>query len=79
MFKDGEAWEIDHIKPKSLNGKNSYNNLQLLHIYCHDQKTRNDGSLNRGIHDKNQVEEERNEVKVSRSVLKTSKSREGLA
>jgi RNA-directed DNA polymerase len=78
IFKDDDVWEIDHIEPKSLNGKNSYSNLQLLHIYCHDQKTRKDGSLNRGIHDKNQVREERNEGKLSRSVLQTSKSREGL-
>jgi RNA-directed DNA polymerase len=78
-FMEGDRWEIDHIKPKSLGGGNSYSNLQLLHVHCHDQKTRNDGSLNRGIHDKNQVKEERYEVKVSRTVLKTSKSREGLA
>jgi RNA-directed DNA polymerase len=79
MFKDGDAWEIDHIQPKSLNGKNSYNNLQLLHIYCHDQKTKCDGSLNRGIHDKDQVREERNEGKLSRSVLKTSQRGDSLA
>lgn len=78
-FKEDDVWEIDHIEPKSLNGKNSYSNLQLLHVYCHDQKTRKDGSLNRGTHDKCQVREERYEVKVSRTVLKTSKSREGLA
>jgi RNA-directed DNA polymerase len=74
-----DEWEIDHIKPKSLNGKNSHDNLQLLHIYCHDQKTRKDGSLNRGIHDKNQVREERGEAKVSRHVLKTSQRGDPLA
>jgi RNA-directed DNA polymerase len=52
MFKEEDVWEIDHIIPKSLGGSESYNNLQLLHAHCHDQKTRKDGSLNRGTHDK---------------------------
>lgn len=34
--------EIDHIKPKALGGKDVYNNLQLIHKYCHIQKTRID-------------------------------------
>lgn len=79
MFKEGDAIETDHLVPKSLGGRNSYNNLQLLHAHCHDQKTSQDGSLNRGIHDKNQVKEERYEAKVSRTVLKTSGSRERIA
>jgi RNA-directed DNA polymerase len=78
-FKEDDEWEIDHIIPKSLGGKNSDDNLQLLHVHCHDQKTRNDGSLKKGIHDKNQVREERCEVKVSRTVLKTSQRGDSLA
>ncbi|WP_287279083.1 MULTISPECIES: HNH endonuclease [unclassified Okeania] len=38
--------EIDHIIPKSKGGKETYQNLQLIHAHCHDQKTRTDGSLN---------------------------------
>ncbi|WP_330203424.1 group II intron reverse transcriptase/maturase [Cyanobacterium sp. Dongsha4] len=70
-FKDGDMLEIDHIIPKSKGGKDIYKNLQLLHKHCHDDKTSIDGSLN-CTHDKGFIREERNEVKVSRSVLKTS-------
>lgn len=45
FFKDGDLLESDHINPKSKGGKNSYDNLQLLHRHCHDTKTANDGSL----------------------------------
>lgn len=45
LFQDEDLMEIDHILPKSLGGKNEYNNLQLLHRHCHDHKTANDGSL----------------------------------
>nr|WP_242063491.1 HNH endonuclease signature motif containing protein [Nostoc sp. FACHB-892] len=31
--------EIDHKIPRSKGGKHSYDNLQLLHGYCHDAKT----------------------------------------
>jgi len=44
LFKDGDKWEVDHILPKSLGGKDWYNNLQLLHDYCHHQKSKTDGS-----------------------------------
>ncbi len=71
MFKDGDLLETDHILPLSLGGKNYSNNKQLLHRHCHDIKTANDGSLTR-THEKGFMVEERNEVKVSRSVLKTS-------
>ncbi len=46
-FMPTDIVEIDHIIPKSLGGKDEYNNLQLLHRHCHDTKTSNDGSLNR--------------------------------
>ncbi|MFZ4444732.1 MAG: HNH endonuclease, partial [Planktothrix agardhii] len=32
-------------KPTSLGGKDTYDNLQLLHKHCHDIKTAHDGSL----------------------------------
>ncbi|MCC5601749.1 HNH endonuclease [Nostoc favosum] len=34
--------EEDHIIPRALGGKDEYNNLQLLHRHCHDEKTFND-------------------------------------
>ncbi|WP_333319564.1 group II intron reverse transcriptase/maturase [Microcoleus sp. D3_18a_C4] len=37
--------EVDHIKPISLGGKDTYDNLQLLHKHCHDTKTATDGSI----------------------------------
>jgi RNA-directed DNA polymerase len=44
-FKEGDSIEVDHIIPKSLGGRESYDNWQLLHRHCHDTKTVNDGSL----------------------------------
>ena len=44
FFRDDERMEIDHIIPKSKGGKNGYDNLQLLHRHCHDQKTVLDNS-----------------------------------
>ncbi|VXD23843.1 group II intron reverse transcriptase/maturase [Planktothrix paucivesiculata] len=44
-FTSTDSVEVDHIKPKSLGGKDTYDNLQLLHKHCHDTKTANDGSL----------------------------------
>jgi RNA-directed DNA polymerase len=40
FFALGEHLEIDHIIPKSRGGKDSYENLQLLHRICHVGKTR---------------------------------------
>jgi len=68
-FRDGDLLETDHIKPKSKGGDNSTKNKQLLHRHCHDLKTAQDMT---GTHDKSHVVEERSEVKISRSVLKTS-------
>ncbi|AFZ10708.1 RNA-directed DNA polymerase (Reverse transcriptase) (plasmid) [Oscillatoria nigro-viridis PCC 7112] len=48
-FTDTDIVEVDHIKPKSLGGKNTHDNLQLLHRYCHDTKTASDGSLNKNF------------------------------
>jgi RNA-directed DNA polymerase len=44
-FTEESVLEVDHIIPKSKGGKNSYDNLQLLHRHCHDEKTTKDGSL----------------------------------
>lgn len=67
-FKDGDLMEIDHVTPKALKGNNKIDNKQLLHRHCHDIKTRDDMDCIR----KNRETEERNEMKISRSVLKTS-------
>lgn len=70
-FREEDVMEIDHIIPKSKGGKDTYKNLQLLHRHCHDVKTALDGS--HGSHDKSQVIEEPDEVKVSSPVLETSR------
>ncbi len=41
-FRIGDKWEIDHIIPRSKGGKDHYDNLQLLHLDCHDHKTKLD-------------------------------------
>ena len=51
FFRDGDVIELDHIIPKSKGGKNESKNWQLLHRHCHDEKTRNDGSLDRKMSD----------------------------
>ncbi|WP_293299157.1 MULTISPECIES: group II intron maturase-specific domain-containing protein [unclassified Microcoleus] len=44
-FTNTDIVEVDHIKPTSLGGKDTYDNRQLLHRHCHDIKTATDGSL----------------------------------
>lgn len=68
MFRDGDRLNIDHIVPLSQGGRDSYDNLQLLHKHCHDIKSAQD----RGMYDKHQSIEERYEGKLSRTVLQTS-------
>lgn len=34
---NGEELHVHHIEPKQKGGKDSYRNLQLLHLYCHQQ------------------------------------------
>jgi RNA-directed DNA polymerase len=46
-FSSTDIVEVDHIKSTSLGGKDTYDNLQLLHKHCHDTKTANDGSSNK--------------------------------
>lgn len=77
-FREEDVLEIDHIIPKSKDGKDEYKNLQILHKHCHDTKTAEDGSVV-GTQDKRQIIEEPDEMKISRPVLKTSGSREGIA
>jgi len=79
-FTSGDYMEVDHVLPKSLGGKDWYTNLQLLHDYCHDAKTTIDGSNgSRTRIDLDDEIEEPDEVKVSRPVLKTSRSGDGVA
>ncbi|MEH2328408.1 DUF4915 domain-containing protein [Nostoc sp.] len=44
-FREEDVLEIDHITPKSMEGKDEYKNLQILHRHCHDEKTTEDGSV----------------------------------
>jgi RNA-directed DNA polymerase len=44
-FTNESVLEVDHIIPKSQGGKNEFNNIQLIHRHCHDEKTTKDGSL----------------------------------
>lgn len=37
---NGEELHLHHVKPKSEGGKDTYNNLRLLHLYCHQQAHR---------------------------------------
>jgi RNA-directed DNA polymerase len=34
---NGEELQIHHKKPRKEGGKDTYSNLQLLHLYCHQQ------------------------------------------
>ncbi len=34
---NGEALQLHHKQPKAQGGDDSYGNLQLLHLYCHQQ------------------------------------------
>jgi len=80
FFKDGDIWEVDHIVPKSDGGRDDYKNLQLLHRHCHDTKTANDElAVGDGVRDKRQVIEEPCVVKVTSTVLKTSRPGDGAA
>ena len=41
---DTSNWEVDHILPRSKGGKDTYENLQLLHKSCHIKKTREEST-----------------------------------
>ncbi|GGA15182.1 group II intron reverse transcriptase/maturase [Okeania sp. KiyG1] len=38
-FRPTDLMEVDHIKPRSEGGDNTYKNKQLLHRHCHETKT----------------------------------------
>ncbi|BAZ21453.1 RNA-directed DNA polymerase [Kalymmatonema gypsitolerans NIES-4073] len=78
-FREEDVLEIDHKTPLSKGGKDEYKNLQILHRHCHDIKTANDDLAGGMQLDKHQITEEPDEVKVSRPVLKTSRSGDGAA
>ena len=78
-FTTTDLMEVDHITPKSKGGKSSRENLQLLHRHCHDSKTAEDLKVEGCTNDNGYPVEERSEVKVSRSVLKTSRSGDASA
>lgn len=44
-FKTDDAMDVDHVVPKRLGGKDVMINFQLLHRYCHNEKTRQDNNL----------------------------------
>ena len=44
-FMDTDILEKDHRIPRICGGKEELDNLQLLHRHCHDQKTKQDGSM----------------------------------
>lgn len=66
-FKDGDVWEVDHVIPTILGGKNLYSNFQLLHRHCHHAKSAKDGS--KGTHHKSQHIEEPCVLKETSTVL----------
>ncbi len=41
-FKPGDKIERDHIIPRQAEGNNTIDNLQLLHLHCHDKNTKQD-------------------------------------
>ncbi|BAZ43911.1 putative reverse transcriptase [Chondrocystis sp. NIES-4102] len=41
-FTSQDILEVDHIKPVSQGGTDTYKNLQLLHRHCHDKKSSQD-------------------------------------
>lgn len=41
-FTSQDILEVDHVKPRSQGGSDTYKNLQLLHRHCHDNKSRQD-------------------------------------
>jgi len=70
-FKNEDLPEIDHIIPSALDGKDEYNNWQLLHGHCHDEKSMMDITmLIEGACDKSQSAEEPGARKRASTVLK---------
>lgn len=63
FFKEGDIIELDHKIPRSLGGKDCYQNWQLLHRHCHDRKTTEDGLVG-STHDKCLTTEEPDEQEI---------------
>ncbi len=63
-FRDGDILEVHHIQPQHRGGNHQLENLELLHLHCHDEK--------HGINVNDSYTEEPDEVKISSPVLKTS-------
>ena len=74
FFQTDDIIELDHRIPTAQGGKDQYENWQLLHGHCHDQKTKEDKSFTfKSTRDKGQPIEELDDAQVSRPVLKTSR------
>lgn len=41
-FREEDVMELDHKIPRALGGKEEWENLQLLHRHCHDEKSKFD-------------------------------------
>ncbi|XWK91446.1 MAG: group II intron reverse transcriptase/maturase [Phormidium sp.] len=66
-FQSTDLVEVDHIKPRIEGGKDTYENLQLLHRHCHQVKSAIERKTR--INDNDWIIEEPDEAKVSRPVL----------
>jgi RNA-directed DNA polymerase len=42
QFQEWDVFEVDHIVSTALGGKDVWDNLQLLHRHCHDEKSADD-------------------------------------
>jgi RNA-directed DNA polymerase len=76
LFQEGDVMEIHHIIPRSKGGGEALSNKCLFHLHCHDAQHRK--SVN-GAYDKGQIVEEPCEVKISSTVLKTSRRGDSFA
>ncbi|OLT59963.1 group II intron reverse transcriptase/maturase [Moorena bouillonii] len=36
-FRTGDDWEVHHVKPLSQGGKDQIQNMELIHLHCHDE------------------------------------------
>jgi RNA-directed DNA polymerase len=63
-FQIGDRIELDHIQPTAQGGTDHFENWQLLHGHCHDQKTTEDRTFaSSGTRDKGRAIEEPAEPK----------------
>ena len=74
-FRDPGAWEVDHIVATAHGGPRALANLQLLHPWCHDQKTAEDFPPAEVRLTMRRVSEEPDEGKLSRPVLQAGGGR----